>query len=178
MLEKIQIDSPDHPLFPELWSAYQAVFPAEEKRRHADQLQTFSHPAYRLRAWVNAAKEMAGFVSWWEHPQFTFAEHFAISPHRQSGGLGSRIFRDWISSAPAPVILEIEPPADETTIRRLRFYQRLGFVQNNHTHFQPPYQPGHAPLPLHILSFPQPVSSALYETFAAFQRAEIMPRFS
>lgn len=178
MLEQIQITSPRHSLFPELWSVYQAVFPAEEKRRHADQLQIFSHPAYRLCACVDAAKEMVGFISWWEHPQFTFAEHLAISPQQQGTGLGSRIFREWISSATQPVILEIEPPVDESTTRRLRFYQKLGFVQNDHPHLQPPYHPGHAPLPLQILSFPQPVSCALYQTFADFLRAEIMPRFS
>lgn len=175
MLKKFRIGDAAHPAFAEFWQIYQDSFPLHERRALEDQREVFQNDTYHLRGWEENGR-MIGFLGWWTAPRFTFAEHYAIRPGLKSQGHGTRLFAEWLAEAPAPVILEIEPVVDDTTRRRLRFYQRLSFVENPWEHHQPPYHPGMAPVPLRLLSRPGAVSEETYRDFVRKQREEITPR--
>jgi hypothetical protein len=51
-------------------------------------------------------------------------------------------------------VLEVEPPVDEWTRRRIGFYERLGFHLNHFDYVQPPLREGRADLRLQIMSYP------------------------
>ena len=82
--------------------------------------------------------------------------------------------RTFIQSKITPLILGIEPPVDDLTSRRLRFYESLGFVTNKHPHFQPPYHPGDQFLQLNILTYPNQISEEQYAQFSQFQKNTVM----
>lgn len=97
----------------------------------------------------------AAFINYYELPEhgFIFVEHFATSPELRGKGVGSGMMRELISSSrPALIVLEVEPPEDETARRRVGFYQRLGFTLNPGEYFQPAFYGNPDPLPLMLMS--------------------------
>lgn len=168
-----QINNARHPLLEEFLSIYSGSFPLHERRDYNQQVAVFNKTNYQLDLYL-LEDQLAGFLSYWKSENFTFIEHLAISPDFQGKGSGSAILKSFIEIETVPVILEIEPPADEKTYRRLRFYESAGFVTNSHLHFQPPYHPGEHPLKLDILSYPQEISKACYDQFAHFQKYTVM----
>ena len=73
------------------------------------------------------------------------------------------------------VILEIDPPEDETARRRQGFYQRCGFTVNPFPHVHPPYHvsvpPGH---PLVVMSCPDALSPEQYRAFRTYLKSTVM----
>lgn len=57
-----------------------------------------------------------------------------------------------------PVILEVEDPVDGLKQRRIRFYERLGFIFNPLGYFQPMLQQSGVPVPLKLMSYPEKIS--------------------
>ncbi len=54
-----------------------------------------------------------------------------------------------------PVLLEVEPPVDEITRRRVAFYQSHGLLLRDEVpYIQPPYSPGLPPVPMCIMTSP------------------------
>ncbi len=98
-----------------------------------------------------------GFVSLWSFSNFTYVEHFAILPEWRGRGLGEQVVREVVRrSSPRPVVLEVEPPADTLTRRRVGFYERSGLVLSDLPYMQPPYREGDAPLPLCLMTTSEP----------------------
>lgn len=175
------------PWFPIVWEVYESAFPESERRSLPAQLEVFRQPNYRLDAWFDAwfdadavphAKHGArpdirgdgrdafiGFMGWWEYDDFRYIEHIAIAPQARSGGKGSTLLQSWMDNAQTPVVLEIDPVVDEVSQRRLHFYQRLGFVENDVEHQQPHFQGGSEMVPLRVLSFPALMSGEQVEAF-------------
>ena len=155
--------------FEEFWQIYSESFPLYERRDYEQQIAVLNKPGYALDIYFLDDK-LSGFISYWKSDDFIFVEHLAISPNFQGQGLGSALLKPFCEIQSVPVILEIEPPADEITTRRLRFYESLGFVTNLHSHFQPPFHVGDNPLPLNILTYPDSISNDLYLGFSRFQK--------
>ncbi len=172
-MNRITINSITHPLFEAFWELYEPAFPLCERRTKESYARVFTNPDFHLEMWVECGR-IHGLIGWWECPGVRFAEHYAIHPDLHSSGYGSRFLKEWMAESATPVLLEIEPPVDEITNRRLNFYKRLGFHENNIYHLQPPYHAGMGPLHLEILSYPQVISGATYQAFVHKQRTEIM----
>ena len=164
-----QIKSSEHPEFSEFWSIYSDSFPLNERRDYNQQVAVLDRPGYQLDIYFLADK-LVGFISYWKSGEFIFIEHLAIASDCQGKGLGSALLKPFIGNQNFPVILEIEPPCDEKTFRRLRFYESLGFIQNSHIHFQPPYHIGDQPLRLNILSYPDQITKECYDRFSSLQK--------
>ena len=72
------------------------------------------------------------------------------------------------------VILEIDPPEDEISIRRLHFYRRLGFVENPQEYIHPSFRkPFHAHR-LVLMSRPGPLTNEEARDFADFVRERVL----
>ena len=165
----MQLKTHENFWFAEFWSIYAESFPLNERRDYEQQIEVLNNPAYQLDIYFSEDK-LSGFISFWNSKEFIFIEHLAITPAFQNKGLGSSLLKLFIESHLIPVILEIEPPIDNITNRRLRFYDSLGFVMNSHFHFQPPYHPDDKPLQLNILSYPDQITKENYNRFSSFQR--------
>lgn len=98
-------------------------------------------------------------LCYWHFDTFIYVEYLAVDPTLRGGGIGRRIMERLVSDSMLPVILEVEPPTDQLTTRRVAFYQRLGFQLLPDPYVQPSY--GVVPgmplrLMLHSLNAPVP----------------------
>jgi ribosomal protein S18 acetylase RimI-like enzyme len=168
-----QIINQDDQYFDEFWRIYTISFPLNEKRNLDQQTAVYNTPEYHLNIYI-IDRQLIGFISFWTATEFTFIEHLAIAPEFRNRGLGKTILKPFLENSSKPVILEIELPVDDTTRRRLLFYESLGFHVNKHQHFQPPYHSGDEPIPMKILSFPGMISTSDYQRFARFQKEIVM----
>lgn len=163
----------NHLFFDNFWMVYNESFPKEEKRNFLQQQEIFLKQEYTLNIYIEE-NTLKGFLAYWTFPNFIFVEHLAIARDGQGQGLGKSILQDFIKVQQIPVILEIEHPLDEISIRRLQFYQRLGFIENEYEHFQPPFNKNDQPLSLRILSLYERISEDLFNEFAEKQKHVVM----
>ena len=172
-----QIKNPDDLYFNEFWRIYSGSFPLNEKRFIKQQAAIFKNSAYQLNIYISG-NQLIGFISFWMAEEFTFTEHLAIAPELRNQGKGKAILKSFVESNQIPIILEIEPPVDNTTCSRLRFYTSQGFKLNNHKHLQPTYHNGDEPVPMKILTYPAKISDSDYQLFARFQKDIVLSSHS
>ncbi|PWV48375.1 GNAT family N-acetyltransferase [Chitinophaga sp. S165] len=123
---------------------YEQAFPHEERRNLPAQQLLLNNGALRL-ALLENDEVYAGFVFYWQLTDFVFVEHFAIALEMRGSGIGSRVMRLMEQKYPR-IVLEVEPPHSDDAVRRIRFYEGLGFKAYAYPYLQPPYQVGGAPL--------------------------------
>jgi ribosomal protein S18 acetylase RimI-like enzyme len=123
---------------------YEQAFPHEERRNLPAQQLLLNNGALRLALLENDGV-YAGFVFYWQLTDFVFIEHFAISPGLRSSGIGSEVMQLMQQEHPR-IVLEVEPPHADDSVRRIRFYERLGFKAYAYPYLQPPYLAGGTPL--------------------------------
>ena len=68
-----------------------------------------------------------GIISIWYFEDYIYIEHFAIDENERFKGKGKEIIKTLIDSIKMPIIIEVEPPLDEMTKKRVRFYEGLDF---------------------------------------------------
>lgn len=176
-MDRIRLKSVEHPMFPSFWDIYGSSFPLNERRGIDDQMKIFSDDTYFLEIWVDG-QQVLGFIGWWDCGDLSFVEHYAIHSGSRSSGYGSAFLSEWMKGQSKSIILEIEPVVDEITLRRKNFYTRLGFVENDIEHTQPPFHKETGAVPMRIMSYPQSISKDTYVRYSKKQREEIMPQFN
>ena len=72
------------------------------------------------------------------------------------------------------VILEIDPPVDDISIRRLHFYERLGFVANPYQYIHPSFRKPFTPHRLVLMSYPGAITYEEARSFADFVREAVL----
>lgn len=102
-----------------------------------------------------------------------YVEHFAVNPALRGRSIGSGILSSFCARHPLSV-LEIDPLADEVSVRRKGFYERLGFCLNPYEHRHPPYRVGNAPHPLLVMSWPRVLKQTEYSEFTEFLSHRVM----
>ncbi|MDR1170465.1 MAG: GNAT family N-acetyltransferase [Prevotellaceae bacterium] len=175
-MEIIRIKNEKNTFFNAFWKIYESSFPLCERRSPDDQNRIFANETYSLEIWTEN-ETVTGFIGWWNCGDLRFIEHYAIHPDYRSRGYGSRLLSEWIKQSSLPVLLEIEPPADELSRKRQQFYYKLGFRDNDVKHSQPPYHKNEKPLKLWLMSYPREISANCYQKFYRKQLTEIMPQF-
>lgn len=139
-----------HPLFEASFTLYEASFPANERRTREDHLRAMQDAEFFPLGAVEDGTLMAD-VFLWETENFVYLEHFAVRPDLRGHGTGSAIVRKLLETD-KPFILEIEPPENELTCRRKRFYERNGLCAQPYDHVQLPFQGGGPIVPLVIMA--------------------------
>ena len=168
-IEKIKVHSGE--LFLKAMELYESAFPEIERRDVPEQMRVMSKSDYRLSAIMDGV-EFLGIIFYWETDDFIFIEHLAVSAERRGEGVGSYAL-EIMKGLGKKLILEIEPPVDEVTKRRLSFYERAGFKLTDHHHIQAKYRVGDEDLVLKILSYPEKISAREYEAFYEYMIKEV-----
>ncbi len=152
---------------------YQQSFPVYEQRTLATQLEALQNPYYKFQVIENDEHETLGLLLTWQTDRFVYIEHFAVTPAARGHNIGTKILTSLIENTDVPIILEIDPPVDEISIRRKNFYERLGFVVTEHEYIHPSYQPHTSPHHLRILSLPL-ITNELYKEFQDFLQTQVL----
>lgn len=171
-MDFVRITSPSHPLFDRAFRLYETSFPLHERRTREKQEGVLSHPDYHYEI-VTQDGAFAGILLFWEGEGFRYMEHFAIDPGLRGQQLGAQVLAQ-LTGRDKPVVLEIDPPIDDISLRRKGFYQRAGFHANPYPHVHPPYRPGFSGHPLVVMTAPKPWTRKEYENFLALLQDAVM----
>ena len=147
-----------------IWEIMLEAFPPAERRSRPGMDKIMADPSFTLTPLRDHAGKPAAFLTSWRLADFCYVEHFAVSAGLRGQGVSGQMLRDFLKKAVGPVVLEAEPPENETARRRIGFYQRFGFHLNGYPYLQPPLQPDIPSVPLRIMSWPAPLSPAEFES--------------
>lgn len=150
-----------HPYYEDAIELYKISFPAHEQRKKESQIEILSDPRYHFDA-VFDDGVFVGEILCWNIGEFLYVEHFCVMPNMRNRHYGQRILA---ALQDKPMILEIDPPVDEISIRRKGFYERCGFVANPYAHIHPPYSEKNEGHSLVVMSSPKELTLEEYEVF-------------
>ena len=74
------------------------------------------------------------------------------------------------------VILEIDPPNDEVSVRRKAFYERAGYRANPFEHIHPPYRSEYKGHRLVVMIYPAAISENEYKNFNSYLKNVVMKK--
>jgi len=151
----LEIDNVNH--------LYDLAFPFHEQRSNQGRQSVQRCSDYYLYYFTDNSVFVC-FIGSWKITNFFYIEHFAISPQLRGQGYGQKVLK-LFSKQVAKIILEIDPVIDEQSRKRLSFYKRCGFEQNEYKHTHPSYHSQYAPHELEVLSFPTKIDKKTYQIF-------------
>lgn len=147
------IDTTDHVALPFVQQLYEASFPLAERRDWQQVLRLIGHPPMKVQLIRDHSVDI-GFAITWQIGSWQYLEHLAIDPSLRGKQYGSLVMQLVIESSLHRLVLEVEPPTDEISRKRIRFYERNGLILAPFDYTQPPYRKGGAPVPMHLMSMP------------------------
>ena len=149
--------------FQSVYEKMTAAFPYEERRDIDDQKKCLDNGYFNFFEIVDNGTKV-GFISLWNFDEFVFIEHIAVDSDKRSGGYGSKAIELVKEKYGKKIILEAEIPVTEQQIKRIRFYDRMGFKINDYDYKQPSYHGGGG-LPLKLLSYPDLINREEFDLF-------------
>ena len=141
----------DNKDFDRVFNIMEKSFPEDEFRPYDEQKALLDKDEYKIYTWQENDK-ICAFIALWEFHNILFIEHFAVDPDFRSCGIGSKILNEISTHTSKQICLEVEPPKDEITVRRVEFYKRNGFFLNEYPYIQPAISKGKKEVPLMIMT--------------------------
>lgn len=172
MMNLERITTSLHPLYQRALELYKISFPLHEQRETFSQEAILQDGAYHFDL-IYDADIFVGLILYWEQVDYIYIEHFCILPEMRNRQYGQKALA-LLAEQHKTLILEIDPPVNEVSVRRKGFYERCGFVENPYPHIHPPYHKGNTGHELVIMSSPALISQAEYEAFRAYLQNKIM----
>ena len=158
-----RITNADHPMYEKARELYRVSIPYHERREEPSQERILKDDTYHFSL-VYDEDSFVGIVLYWEAEDYIYIEHICIRPEMRNHQYGRKTL-ELIKEKNKTVILEIDPPEDEISIRRKGFYERAGFVENPYEYYQLPYHREDKECPLLIMTYPEVISRELYDDF-------------
>lgn len=118
---------------------YNSAFPEKERREFSELESLLTVDKCFIYSIDTESSGYAGFCICWDFGGFAFLEHFAVKPEIRGLGIGEKTLSLLRTTHHKTILLETEPPVDETAARRVSFYQRNGFRMLHRFYVQPSY---------------------------------------
>lgn len=160
-MELFRITTATNSLLERLFPLYEAAFPEAERRTRQQLTRMIAQTgAMNFNAILMSPEELAadsgepvcteaeelfqgqkvcGLFSFWNLGDFLYLEHLATFPELRNRRIGGKVLSYMEQHYPTLQLLEVEPPTDELTRRRVAYYERNGFCVLNRSYVQPPY---------------------------------------
>lgn len=167
----IRISSNDEN-FKKAMEIYKVSFPIFEQRTINDQIEALKDKNYHFDV-IYHKDEFVGILLYWDMNGYKYIEHFAIDSSLRGKNYGSRVLKEFCKNN-KNVILEIDPPIDEISIKRLKFYSKLGFKLQEFNHIHPSYRKECKSHSLKIMTFDENISKEDYNTFNKLLKKNVM----
>lgn len=144
--------------WPDVWRIYESSFPRFERRSRAQHERALKSADVFCCKQLVLDEAVVGLLFYWELPKCLFVEHLAVAEACRGRGVGTAALK-WLQEQGKLLILEIEPPLDTATCRRLEFYQNAGFELLPCEHEQLPFHADTPSVPMRLLSWPYPATA-------------------
>ena len=133
---------------------YESSFPSDERREFNKLIELLKDDRFQLKG-VFVDDDSAGFISLWNFTEFMYVEHFAIANELRGNGLGTYVLQNILNETPIKILLEVDLPSDSISFKRIKYYEKFGFVICHQEYIQPPYGLGKDAVPMFIMSKPE-----------------------
>lgn len=138
------------------------AFPNTEMRAYQEQKKIFERPQYS----VLMNEEKTAFIALWDFDEAVYIEHFAVKDSLRGSGIGEKMLKEFLNTTTNKMVfLEVEPPEEEIAMRRIGFYERIGFVLNPYYYLQPPYRQNEEPIELKIMTMGQSIDQKQFDKY-------------
>ena len=139
--------------FQSMYNLYALSFPQAERRSWDGIMHEITYERkFGAHALVRDDK-FVGLLNYWVFDKFFYIEHLAILPGYRNEGLGAEAMEIFKSQCSHPIVFEVEMPTDSQSIKRIAFYEKLGFKVIPHSYAQPPYDgDGEFLLPMQLMT--------------------------
>ncbi|MFI3226843.1 MAG: GNAT family N-acetyltransferase [Clostridia bacterium] len=128
-------------------------FPEHEIRDYDKQKELLNNPLFNIYVMRDVLTgKIKAFISIWNIEDYIFVDHFAVSSEFRNEGLGSKILQEIKDILKKKIFLEVEPPKSEIDERRIKFYQKNGFLLNDYKYKLPSLVEGLKPMTMMIMS--------------------------
>lgn len=154
------------------FNLYTRSFPTYEQRTINDQKLALNESEYNYNI-ILVEEQFSGIMLYWENEEFIYIEHFAIRNDLRGKSYGTQAL-NFLKQKGKKIILEIDPPIDEISIKRKNFYEKNGFLMNPFYHIHPPYRLGIDGHNLTVVSYPETICPIIYDKFVTYLKDKIM----
>ena len=127
------------------------AFPAEERRPTEQQRDYADNNRYFHATAIMTDNVFAGIMNYWDVEGATYIEHLAVVEEMRGRGIASEALRQ-LASMGRGIILEVEPPTDDVTRKRVKFYESNGFRMEDVAYMQPSYAKGMPQVELKLMT--------------------------
>ena len=159
--------------WPDVWQIYESSFPRSERRSRVQHERAVkSENTFHCKQLV-LGDTVVGVLFYWELPECLFVEHLAVAEQWRGHGVGTAALK-WLQEQGKLLILEIEPPLDAATCRRMEFYRSAGFELLSFEHEQLPFHADTGSVPMRLLSWPHPATKEEVDSLENALRENIM----
>lgn len=138
--------------YPEAEALLIDAFPVEERRPLEQQRDYTDHNRLFQAQAIIADFDFAGIINTWNLGEATYIEHLAVKEELRGQGIATEALTR-LKLRGKPIILEVEPPHNQQSEDRIRFYERNGFKTERIEYEQPPYSNDLPSVPLNIMTF-------------------------
>jgi len=138
--------------FDKIFEIMEEAFPKAEYRPKEKQYALLDNPLYTVSV-LSKTDIPIGFIASWELDNCIFIEHFAVKSEYRGQGLGADFLKTFLSVQEKPTVLEVEDLKTPVALRRIAFYERLGFTLSDTGYIQPNLSPTRDEVPLRIMNF-------------------------
>lgn len=149
-----RITTTDDPALTFIRKLYENAFPPQERREWFSLLSILPSEEDMHLDLIYTDDGHIGFIIWWKIGDYSFIEHFAIDAELRGKSYGGAVISYYRTLLPGTIILEVEHPEDADSIRRISFYERLGYHALVVAYLQPSYTDPDAAFPLMLMSNP------------------------
>lgn len=154
------------------WELYEQAFPYNERWSPEGYDRALADPLFEADG-IWRGEELIGLLFHWDAGGYRYVEHLAVSPALRGQNMGSEALAAFCRKV-GRVILEIDPPVDDISIRRQHFYERLGFVTNPYEYIHPSFRRPFTPHKLVLMSYPAAITYEEARGFADFVRENVL----
>ena len=171
-MEWIRLLSKNDTYFEETWEIYEQSFPIFEQRLLDDQVNAMLRNEFSFTAIVEDEQVIA-MIGYWTWDRYQYVEHLAVHRSMRGRQIGTRILND-LAKQGKTIILEIDPPVDKLSVRRLHFYESVGFKLNDYIHIHPPYRKAYHGHELKVLSYEKHINKDIFQNFKKYLFETVM----
>ncbi|MBI4440048.1 GNAT family N-acetyltransferase [Candidatus Woesearchaeota archaeon] len=159
----IKLENSDSREFKEAWKMYESSFPSDERRTLELQKELIKNKKYNFFI-VIKDKVLVALVADWDFEDFLFVEHLAVKGEFKRKGIGTELLKEYLSRNKQKTVLEVERPEAEIAIKRIKFYEKIGFRLNTFDYVQPPYGKDKNPVPMFLMTYPGKINEAEFSS--------------
>ena len=174
-MEIINIIPSGSKLWEQAWRLYTESFPEYERRRISSHARAVEDPRFHTKVAVENGNLMAILFYWTLGEDRIYIEHIAVNPSMRGKNIGSTILQNFTSrNQDSTIILEIDPPVDEISKKRLSFYEKAGFANTGFVFNHPSFEKKGQEHDLVILSYPKAISKDEFDDFTTTVLGDVL----